>query len=52
MLCMFNPITYYYLQFEIVDYAPEPETSETVYRFFFFFDVLLTGASQYIYLSI
>jgi len=40
MLCMFNPITYSCLHFEIVDYAPEPETSEKVYRFFFY--VLLT----------
>ena len=29
---MFNPITYSYLQFDTVDYAPEPETSETEYR--------------------
>jgi hypothetical protein len=29
MLWMFNPTTYSYLQFDTVDYAPEPETSET-----------------------
>ena len=29
---MFNPITYSYLQFDNVDYAPEPETSETAYN--------------------
>ena len=28
---MFNPITYSYLQFDTVDYAAEPETSETAY---------------------
>ena len=28
---MFNPITYSYLQFDTLDYALEPETSETAY---------------------
>jgi len=32
MLWMFNPITYSYLQFDTVDYAPEPDTAETAYR--------------------
>ena len=32
MLWMFNPITYSYLQFDTVDYAPEPNNAETAYR--------------------
>jgi hypothetical protein len=32
MLSMFNPVTYSYLPFDTVDYAPEPETLETAYR--------------------
>jgi len=27
-----QPITYFYLEFDTVDYAPEPKTSETAYR--------------------
>ena len=32
MLWMFNPITYSYLRFDIVDYAAEPQTAETARR--------------------
>jgi hypothetical protein len=29
---MFKPITYSYLQFDTVDYAPEPQTADTACR--------------------
>jgi hypothetical protein len=32
MLGMFNPITYSYLQFDTIDYAPEPQTADTACR--------------------
>ena len=32
MVSMFNPVTYSYLRFETVDYAPEPMTVETACR--------------------
>jgi hypothetical protein len=41
---MFSPITYYYLQFDTVDYAPEPQTADAACRMFS--SSSLNGVSQ------